>query len=178
MDFVDCIRMQYDFVKARIERAYQDLTREEIAWQPAPNGKSIGMNFLSQARWMDQYVHSRWRKTLDIWETQGWYKKFNMHIGEPRVDAIRTLEEMKDFVVPPVEDLKAYWDAALEDFLEFLETITDEDLDKIVDYQVGENVSQRSVGTLLSTGVIHLDAYVAQIFYLKHLQKQRVTATG
>ena len=45
MDLKEGLLIQYNLVKERNERVLEGLTREELIWQPAPNGKSIGMIF-------------------------------------------------------------------------------------------------------------------------------------
>ena len=172
MDFKDCIRMQYNFVAeyshGSLETALKGLTREELVWQPAPNGMSIGLIFFHQARWMDSYLHSRLQNIPDIWETQGWYKKFNIPVAGV---TLRTVKEIAAFVIPPIEDLRAYESAARAKILEYIESKTTEDFNEKVDYPFGV---YPNLGNLLATMVCRLGFYVGQIIYLSRLQRGEI----
>lgn len=132
---------------------------------------SMAMIFFHEARWMDQYLHSRLQNIPDIWETQAWYRKFNMPIGEPVVDALQTAAEVAAFQPPPTEDLRDYWDAACADILRYMDGKTAGDFNQKIDYPLG---SHPTLGNLLATGVAHLNFHVGQMLYLLSLQRDRV----
>jgi len=80
----ETILKQYDYVKDRNDRTLAGLTREELVWRPMPSGFSIGMIYFHQARWMDEYLHSRCLDVAPIYGRPRDGIKVDMPVGEPR----------------------------------------------------------------------------------------------
>ena len=161
--------MQWAYEKERNEKTLKDLTRDELTWQPAPNGQSIGMIYFSQARWMDQYMHSAMHHTPNLWETQGWHKKFNMPESGP--PSLRTAQDMAAFRLPPIKDVEAYWNAAYSEIVKSIEGLNAEELDKVVEYRIIATPMRRSFLMLFSTGQLHMAHLGGEMSYLRDLQR-------
>ena len=78
----------------------------------------------------------------------------------------KTLEEIAAFVLPPIEDLKAYWDATCNGVMEFLEKQSAEDFDGTADYALRPG---STLGDLFATGEAHLLEHVGQMVYVRIL---------
>ena len=56
----------------------QDLTVEELAWQPSTQSNSIGWTLWHMLRVEDMWVQFFAQRQPELWEREGWHEKFGL----------------------------------------------------------------------------------------------------
>ncbi len=118
----------FDRIGGVLTRALSDLSEEQLRIQPAGDQSNpIGWLAFHLCR-----VHDRNFSLLlgepESWESDGWADRFGLPV-ETGTLGRATLEEVRAFNPTNSETLLAYWEAARERSRQFLETLSDADLD-------------------------------------------------
>ncbi len=128
MDIIAFIKQTLEESKRRLYRTLRDLTPEELTWQPGPESNSIGFIVWHIAR-----VEDRWlarfapANTPEVWIRAGWAQRCGLPEGDTGVGY--TAEQAAAFRMPPLADVRAYFDAVRQDMLTYLQGLDPSELD-------------------------------------------------
>jgi Protein of unknown function (DUF664) len=127
----ELLRDSFTRLIEHVDELTDGLTDEVASYRPTPQANSIGWLIWHSARVQDIQVCDI-AKTADIWTRDGWVDRFGLDL--PRDDT--GYGHSADAVVKvraSAELLAGYYHAVHDMTLEFVETMTDADLDRIVD---------------------------------------------
>ncbi|KQW47683.1 hypothetical protein ASC77_14730 [Nocardioides sp. Root1257] len=111
--------------------AVDGLTDEQLAHRVAPDANSIAWLIWHTARVQDaQIAHAA--GTEEVWFTQGWVDRFGLDI-DPSDHGYGHSSEQVGKVRAPADLLADYLQATHEATVAYLRTVTDADLDEIID---------------------------------------------
>ena len=123
-----------DFFERILENgvaAVDGLTDEQLAHRPTPHANSIAWLVWHTARVQDaQIAHAA--GTEEVWFTQGWVDRFGLDI-DPTDHGYGHTSEQVGKVRAPAGLLADYLRATHEATLAYLRTVTEADLDEIID---------------------------------------------
>lgn len=167
MDLREFIELRLERVKQVTERTMNDLTPDELKWQPKPEGNPIGLIYFHMARAEDRFVQEFIQGKPRIWETDKWYEKLNMSEDDAGGMGY-TAEQVAAFVVPELKDLQAFAEAVRSKSMEYLKDMTPDKFDEVITLPRFGEVSVGSVWTII---VNHLTQHTGEIGYLRGLQR-------
>ena len=143
--------------------ALDGLTQEESAWKPGIECNNIAFILWHIARVEDFFVNRLVRRQKEINETGG----FQERLGTPVKAFGLTLDELKAWPVPKLDDLRAYAKAVRDSTLAFLSAVPSEKLDEVP----RPDRSPDSIGASLGHMATEIALHVGQICYLRGLQR-------
>lgn len=160
-----------EFIRSAVDelhRAMLDdmrpLTREKLAWKPAPKANPIGFLFWHFTRTEDNNIQ-RLRGKPSIWESEGWHKKLGLDAqaqgtGFTEADAERVAQI-------PLEQMLAYAEKVIQSTSDLLKSLSDEQLDSVPD----PNSPRRTTASMLRNIILaHGWWHLGEIKYLKGMQ--------
>ena len=127
----ELLRDSFTRLIEHVDELTDGLTDEVASYRPTPQANSIGWLIWHSARVQDIQVCDI-AKTADVWTRERWVDRFGLDL--PRDDT--GYGHSADAVVKvraSAELLAGYYHAVHDMTLEFVETMTDADLDRIVD---------------------------------------------
>ena len=167
MELKEFIELRLDRVKQVTERVMNDLTHEELEWQPKPESNSIGLIYFHMARAEDRFVQEFIQNKSRIWETEKWYEKLNMSI-EGSGGMGYTAQEVDAFVAPDLKDMQAFAAAVREQSMAYLKDMNPEEFDEVISLP---RFGEMSVGNVWKIILNHLTQHTGEIGYLRGLQR-------
>lgn len=163
--FRRCLNINYE----SLLRSVDDLSTEELAWQPRPDCNSIGFLVWHYARVLDFWFQTGIRHVPQLWE-EGWAERFG------RAPARRgdigfsfTAAQLQAFHLPDVSELLGYAEASRDTVLGHLKGVEDTDPDT-VQVTRGRDVTL-PLSTLFEQLVWELNQHGGQIAYLRGMQR-------
>ena len=127
----ELLRDSFTRLIEHVDELTDGLTEEVASYRPTPQANSIGWLIWHSARVQDIQVCDI-AKTADVWTRDRWVDRFGLDL--PRDDT--GYGHSADAVVKvraSAELLAGYYHAVHDMTLEFVETLTDADLERIVD---------------------------------------------
>ena len=146
-----------------LDKTLDGLTQEEFAWTPNSQCNNIAFVLWHTARVEDFFVNRVIQREKELYESEGWQEK----LGTPTKAYQFTEEELKDWPVPRMEDLRAYADRVREKTLDFLNSNPDAKLDEVP----RPDKSPDSIGASMGMIVTEIALHMGQIGYLRGLQR-------
>lgn len=108
------------------------LSPDQLAYRPQPDANSIGWLIWHLTRVQDDHVADV-AGTDQAWLADGWAGRFGLPFDEQATGWSHTADEVGAFRVAEGSLLTGYHDAVYSRTLEFVRTLTEHDLDRIVD---------------------------------------------
>jgi len=166
LDFKEIIRMCLDEYMEELRKALDDLTNEELRFQPAPESHHIDWTVWHMARVEDDWVTRFAQRKDTIWQTDGWHTKF----GFPERDSGfgYTAEQVRDLPKFDLDQMLAYYDAVRVEALRLLDSMTPEGLDECPH---PERRPGYTVGKMFSHVIIEEAQHVGQVAYIRGIQR-------
>ena len=131
MTSADLLADAFDRIKAVVGRALDDLTDEQLTEQVGPVANPIGWLVWHLTRIQDDHVCDV-AGIEQAWTAQGWYERFGLPF--PVTDhGYGHTEQQVEQVRVPGELLRGYHDAVHARTIEYVKTLRDPDLDRVVD---------------------------------------------
>ncbi|MCH7802076.1 MAG: DinB family protein [Chloroflexi bacterium] len=129
MELKDYVEQTLEEWRERLYRTIDDLTPDELVWQPNAEANPIGFIVWHVARIEDGWAHRFGTDTEEVWTRDGWHIK----LGLPESDhgAGYTPEQVASFHTPSLGDLKAYLDDVRKDMLEYIRGLEPPDFDVV-----------------------------------------------
>lgn len=162
MDVKEYIRRQIASVRRVTDGVIADIDGELLNWMPPGTANPVSSTFAHFLGGEDRFIQAIIQGKPTIFESQGWADKLGVSVL-PRRGA--NWEEYRDRTIS-LDVLKAYQEAVRASTAAFLETLTEEELDRKVIFY-GE---ERLVGDMLTLLVTHTTQHVGEIAALKGIQ--------
>jgi uncharacterized damage-inducible protein DinB len=119
-------------VREVVHEVAKGLSPEQIAFRPGPEANSIGWLIWHLTRVQDDHV-SDVAGTEQVWTAGGWAERFGLPFDAEETGWGHSAEQVGRMRVPSADLLTDYYDAVHASTLRFVHTLTDADLDRIVD---------------------------------------------
>jgi uncharacterized damage-inducible protein DinB len=165
MNAIELILASMDENAHYIDDAIKNLSQEELGWQPKPHSNSIAFLMWHLARVEDLWIKRLLTDGQEIYETEGWYKKFKTDVKDN--GAFFDEAKLKAWPVPPRKLLKEYADAVRKQALAYLKTVTEKQLDEQRDF----GWMKQTTGWALSHLISEIGEHAGQIGYIKGIMK-------
>lgn len=163
MDAIEVLRDGFGRVAETLPRHLAGLDAELLLWQPKPEANSIGWLAWHIGRCEDAQV-SALAGEPDVYAQQGWVDRFDLPYRDQEIGYGHSPAQVSEFRIADPALLTDYYAAVHEATLVFLDDLTADDLDRLVDdrYRV-------SVGVRLVSVVNDITQHLGQIGYLRGL---------
>ena len=112
--------------------AVEGLSPDELARPPGPGANPIGWLVWHLTRVQDDHV-AEVAGRPQVWQEDGWAPRFGLPAGATDTGYGHTPEQVTALRPESAEVLVAYYDAVAERTTEYLATLSDADLDRVVD---------------------------------------------
>jgi uncharacterized damage-inducible protein DinB len=119
-------------VKEVVHQAASGLTPDQLAYQPQPGANSIGWLLWHLTRVQDDHI-SEVAGTEQVWTAGGWEPRFGLPYETEATGWSQESGQVGQFSIGSAGLLTGYYDAVHERSLAFMATLSDADLDKVVD---------------------------------------------
>jgi uncharacterized damage-inducible protein DinB len=119
-------------VKEVVHQAASGLTADQLAYQPQPGANSIGWLLWHLTRVQDDHI-CEVAGTEQVWTAGGWEPRFGLPYETEATGWSQEAGQVGQFSVGSADLLTGYYDAVHERSLAFMATLSDADLDKVVD---------------------------------------------
>ena len=153
-----------------LAEAVQDLTVEELAWQPGSQSNSIGWTLWHMLRVEDMWVQFFAQRQPELWERDGWHEKFGLPTRDTGFG--HTTEQVANFHALNLPTLLQYGEAVRFGTLTYLEGLSSADFEVTPwsdrptiwwhDFKVVD-MFQQIIGELFQ--------HLGQVAYLKGIQR-------
>lgn len=132
MTSADLLVDAFGRIKEVVHDAVTDLGPEELAFRADPQANSIGWLVWHLTRVQDDHIADA--AGIDqIWTSQGWAGRFDLPFDELDTGYGHSSDDVASVWVPEAELLTAYHDAVHAQTVRFVQTVTDDDLTRVVD---------------------------------------------
>jgi uncharacterized damage-inducible protein DinB len=119
-------------VREVVHDVVRGLTAEQLAYRPGPEANSICWLIWHLTRVQDDHV-SEVADTEQVWTGDGWSGRFNLPFDDFATGYGQSAADIAKVRVSSGDLLTGYYDAVHAKTLSFVRTLTDADLDRIVD---------------------------------------------
>ena len=165
MDFRDILKSQMAEYTEYLELALEGLTPEERRFQPTPESNHIDFIVWHMARVEDTLFNRAILRRADLWEREGWDEKLGIaDEGNGYRFGAEQATNLPDF---PLENLMDYYWSVRGEIVEYIDSLTEDDLDKLPNPRRPEY----PVGETLKHIVVEEAQHVGQIAYIRGMQR-------
>jgi hypothetical protein len=165
MQISELVEAALNNVSRTTGRVLKDLSQQELAWCAKDDCNPIGFIYFHMARFEDSFMLSRILDKTPLWESQKWFEKLGMAPTETAGGY--TAEQIKNFKVPDIKVLRAYYEAVRAEVLLALKMQDSSQLDRIVKTPWAEVPA----GSLLAMAITHQAEHAGEMSYIRGLQK-------
>jgi hypothetical protein len=132
MRSADLLADGFSRVREVVHDVVGGLTAEQLAYRPAPEANSIGWLIWHLTRVQDDHVGAA--AGIDqVWTAAGWSTRFGLPLDDAAIGYGHSSAEVGVVKVASGDLLTGYHDAVYAQTIDFVRTLTDPDLDRIVD---------------------------------------------
>jgi hypothetical protein len=164
MKAIEFIRDSVSALHGELVKDVKILTKEQLAWKPAPGTNPIGFLFWHTTRTEDNVIQG-FRKQSSIWESENWQQKSGLDYGgqgtgfdETEVERVSTL---------PLDGMIAYGERVIQGTEDYLAILDDNGLDQTPN----PDRPQRTIAAGLSSLILgHGWWHLGEIKFLKGMQ--------
>lgn len=165
MDFRDILKSQMSEYMEYLELALEGLTPEERRFQPTPDSNHIDFIVWHMARVEDTLFNRAILRRPDMWERGGWSEKLG--IADEGNGYRFSSEQVASLPVFSLEDLMEYYRAVRVEFFAYIDSLSDEDLDRLPNPRRPEY----PIGETLKHIVVEEAQHVGQVAYIRGMQR-------
>jgi uncharacterized damage-inducible protein DinB len=122
----------FDRIHQTLRRALEDLDADQLAARVAPDANTIGWLAWHLLRVQDDHV-AEVAGSEQVWTAGGWSKRFGLPFDDSATGYGFGPEQVGQVRAESVDLLLGYADAVHERTAEYLRTLDDDDLDRVVD---------------------------------------------
>jgi uncharacterized damage-inducible protein DinB len=119
-------------VRGVVHRVVRGLTPEQLAHQIGPEANSIAWLIWHLTRVQDDHV-AHVAATEQVWTSQGWVERFGLPLEPPDTGYGHSSAQVASVRVDSGDLLTGYYDDVHERTLGFIRSLSESDLDRIVD---------------------------------------------
>jgi len=155
-------------IEDALQTALKGLTLAEIIWRPSDEVNAIGFTLWHQARVEDSWVSNFALKVPQIFERDGWSKKWVIPAFDTGFGY--TTRELTEFVTPPVPELLEYAGMVRMRTCQYLSGLAAGDFDFVpeTDHPWRQGYT---IGRMFGHMVCELSQHLGHIRYLRGLQR-------
>jgi len=168
MELKEYIEEEFRQADQSLLEALKDLTPEEIGYCPGPQCNSIGFILWHLARGEDAWIQMVALNRPQVWDSEGWYRKFNMSSDPMDLGYEYTLEQLNAFSSPPIDALLDYYWTVRRRTLDYLHSLRPEKLNEMIRDPWSMNMSR---GATIAHLLWELNQHIGQIAYLRGMQR-------
>jgi uncharacterized damage-inducible protein DinB len=132
MDAIGILTDGFGRVRESVHAAVAGLSSEQLALRLAPDANSIAWLIWHLTRVQDDHV-SEVAGVEQVWTSQGWVERFGLPFGPRATGYGHRSSDVAALQVEKPDLLTGYHDAVHDQTVRYLSTLTDSDLDRIVD---------------------------------------------
>jgi hypothetical protein len=154
----------FDRVRDLVHGVVDGLSVESLCWRPAPGANPMGWLVWHLTRVQDDHVASA-AGAEQRWQAEGWARRFSLPFSDDATGYGQDAEEVSKVAVD-ADLLGAYHDAVHAATAQYLRTLGNEDLDRIVDTRWDPPVT---LGVRLVSVLTDDLQHVGQAAYVKGL---------
>lgn len=132
MNGIDLLVDAYGRVSESVHRAVEGLSAEDLSARVDAEANSIGWLVWHLTRVQDDHVADV-AQTAQVWTSTDWPERFALPFDHAATGYGHTPEQVAAVRVASVDLLTGYHDAVHERTIDYLHTLTDADLDRVVD---------------------------------------------
>lgn len=119
-------------VRENVHEVLSGVDQDTLALRPGPTANSIAWLVWHLARVQDDHVAEA-AGTDQVWTSKGWADRFGLPFSRGAIGYGHSSDEVAELAAAPAELLRDYYDAVHEQTLAYVRTLTDADLDRVVD---------------------------------------------
>ena len=119
-------------VREVVHQVAEGLSPEQLSYRPQPGANSVGWLLWHLTRVQDDHV-CEVAGTEQAWTAEGWADRFGLPYQAAATGWSQEAQEVGQFSVDSAALLTGYYDAVHARSLAFIGTLSDADLDKVVD---------------------------------------------
>ena len=160
----DCIAR----VREQVPGIVEGLDEDALAWRPDPGSNSIAWLLWHLTRIEDDHIADV-AGTEQAWTEDDWVARFELPLPAEDHGYGHSAEQV-DAVRAPAELLAGYHDEVARRAAAYVETLTDDDFDRVVDERWDPPVT---LGVRLVSVVCEINQHVGQAAYLRGLVERR-----
>ena len=153
-------------VQGTLQRVLSGLTLEQLLYCPSRDTSSIAWLVWHLTRVQDHHI-SDLANRPQAWVSGGWHAKFNMPPEPRNTGTGHTPDQVAALRPPDGETLLSYYDAVYENTKSYLETITEADLDLVLEEP--QHQPMPTVGVRLVSVINDNTQHAGQAAYLRGL---------
>lgn len=166
--------LQRDFLRQALSMSQkdllgniQDLTEEELRFQPAPHANPIGFLLWHMARVEDAWVQRAVQRKPHIWASERWFERCGMPEDQRDIGHNWDVGRVAAFKPPPLGALLGYGAAVRQGTLDFLDSW---------DLETGKREVRAPWGTISVSDVFailvwELNQHGGQVAYIRGLKR-------
>lgn len=159
----------FDRVQKVVHSVVKELDQEGLAFRPEADANSIGWLGWHLTRVQDDHV-SELAGREQTWISEGWYERFGMEPDPLNTGFGHTSEQVAAVRPETPELVLGYYDAVATRTREYLATVDDEELERIIDRSYDPPVS---VGVRLVSVIADDLQHAGQAAYVRGILKRR-----
>ncbi len=157
-------------VRRLLAMSIEGLTVEQLMKQPGENANPLGWIAWHLTRIQD-HAMSGLAEREQAWTADGWHERFGMAAEPENTGTGHTMDEVRAFQSPQASVLIEYYDAVYAHTREYLETVTPEALDRVLNEPRWD--PRPTVGVRLVSVMHDNSVHAGEIAYLKGLLEGR-----
>jgi len=165
MHSAELLRYAFDQLNGTLHRALDGLGPEELSRRPGPGANPIAWLAWHLLRVQDDHVAAV-AGHEQVWTADGWADRFGLPLEASATGYAFTAEQVDAVRVPSVALLLDYADAVTARTVGFLDDLSDDDLDRVVDESYDPPVT---LGIRLASVLSDDLQHVGQAAYLRGL---------
>ena len=119
-------------VREVVHQVADGLTPEQLAFRPQPAANSIGWLIWHLTRVQDDHI-AEVAGTEQVWTSASWAERFGLPFDPAATGWGHSSAEAGDVQIRSADLLTGYFDEVYDASIRFIRTLTDADLDRIVD---------------------------------------------
>ncbi|MGY1636094.1 DinB family protein [Geodermatophilus sp. SYSU D00742] len=128
----DLLRYAYEQIGETLRSTVEGLSADDLARRVGPDANPIGWLTWHLLRVQDDHV-SDVAGTDQVWTSDGWADRFGLPVDDTATGYGMSSEDVAAVRVPSAELLLGYSAAVHQRTADFLQGLSDEDLDRVVD---------------------------------------------
>ena len=168
MDDTGVLRDSFERVRDAVHPAANGLTVEELAFRPDPESDSIAWLVWHLTRIQDDHVADL-RGMPQVWVSHGWYDRFALPLDVSDTGFGHDADAVAS-VIADATSLLGYFEDVHETTVGYLATITDRDLERVVDPRWDPPVT---LGVRLVSVIADDLQHVGQASYVRGILQRR-----
>ena len=158
----------YQRMSREIEQILDGLTAEDLRKRPSPGANPIGWLIWHATRSMDRTIGDAILGE-QLWISEGWHQKFSLPPDPLNTGYGHTDAQVDNLKIPDVQTLLDYHRAVMKVMLNYLEHLSEDDLDKEHPFSVEPGAERAFYLRILAN--VHDIQHIGQAGYVRGLIK-------